>query len=186
MQIQSEQPATGRYERWPHRGAWERDCPGQLLLSSADRNWSGLSAELCTARKGVIPWRTPRADIRICVATRSSQTVVTRQAPGIESQIVAGHGTVWLSPPGLRTGLVDFDQNLPEFLHIHLPVNHFSSSTSDTETDKSAGGDRSLVDIALSLSFSSQANFTRAFKQATGQAPGRYRQAAARIHSQSL
>jgi AraC family transcriptional regulator len=37
-------------------------------------------------------------------------------------------------------------------------------------------GDRSLVDIALSLNFSSQANFTRAFRQATGQAPGRFRQ----------
>jgi len=38
-------------------------------------------------------------------------------------------------------------------------------------------GDRSLVDIALSLSFSSQANFTRAFRQATGHAPGQFRQA---------
>jgi hypothetical protein len=35
--------------------------------------------------------------------------------------------------------------------------------------------DRSLVEIALPLSFSSQANFTRAFTKATGQAPGRYR-----------
>jgi AraC family transcriptional regulator len=37
-------------------------------------------------------------------------------------------------------------------------------------------GDRSLMDIALSLSFSDQASFTRAFRQATGQAPGRFRQ----------
>jgi AraC family transcriptional regulator len=36
--------------------------------------------------------------------------------------------------------------------------------------------DRPLVDIALALSFSSQANFTRAFRQATGQAPGQFRQ----------
>ncbi|WP_283808009.1 helix-turn-helix domain-containing protein [Bradyrhizobium shewense] len=32
-------------------------------------------------------------------------------------------------------------------------------------------GDRSLVDIALALSFSGQAGFTCAFRQATGQAP---------------
>jgi AraC family transcriptional regulator len=32
-----------------------------------------------------------------------------------------------------------------------------------------------LIDIALALSFSSQANFTRAFRQATGLAPGQYR-----------
>ena len=38
-----------------------------------------------------------------------------------------------------------------------------------------AGGDRSLVDIALVLSFSCQANFTRAFRAATGQTPGQYR-----------
>ena len=34
-------------------------------------------------------------------------------------------------------------------------------------------GDHSLVDIALTLNFSCQANFTRAFRQVTGQTPGR-------------
>ena len=38
-----------------------------------------------------------------------------------------------------------------------------------------AGSDRSLVEIALALSFSCQANFTRAFRAATGQTPGQYR-----------
>jgi AraC family transcriptional regulator len=47
-------------------------------------------------------------------------------------------------------------------------------------------GDRSLVDIALSLGFSSQANFTRAFRQATGQTPGQFRQRfASRQHDSS-
>jgi AraC family transcriptional regulator len=32
-----------------------------------------------------------------------------------------------------------------------------------------------LVDIAVALGFSDQASFTRAFRQATGQAPGQYR-----------
>src|SRR5262249_689807 len=36
-------------------------------------------------------------------------------------------------------------------------------------------GDRSLIDIALALSFSCQANFTRAFRQQTGQTPGQFR-----------
>jgi AraC family transcriptional regulator len=36
-------------------------------------------------------------------------------------------------------------------------------------------GDQSLVDIALALNFSCQANFTRAFRQVTGQTPGRFR-----------
>jgi AraC family transcriptional regulator len=39
--------------------------------------------------------------------------------------------------------------------------------------------DRSLVDIALTLKFSCQANFTRAFRQVTGQTPGEYRRSSA-------
>ncbi|MDB5607350.1 MAG: hypothetical protein JWP25_4250, partial [Bradyrhizobium sp.] len=35
--------------------------------------------------------------------------------------------------------------------------------------------DRSLVDIALALNFSCQANFTRAFRRGTGLTPGQYR-----------
>ena len=36
-------------------------------------------------------------------------------------------------------------------------------------------GEAPLVEIALALRFSSQANFTRAFRQSTGLAPGQYR-----------
>jgi AraC family transcriptional regulator len=36
-------------------------------------------------------------------------------------------------------------------------------------------GDQSLLDIAIALNFSSQANFTRAFRQGTGITPGQYR-----------
>jgi AraC family transcriptional regulator len=36
-------------------------------------------------------------------------------------------------------------------------------------------GDQSLLDIAVALNFSTQANFTRAFRKGTGMTPGRYR-----------
>ena len=36
-------------------------------------------------------------------------------------------------------------------------------------------GETPLVEIALSLRFSCQANFSRAFRQSTGMAPGQYR-----------
>jgi AraC family transcriptional regulator len=36
-------------------------------------------------------------------------------------------------------------------------------------------GDQSLLDIAVALNFSSQANFTRAFRKGTGVTPGQYR-----------
>ena len=36
-------------------------------------------------------------------------------------------------------------------------------------------GDHSLLDIAIALNFSSQANFTRAFRKGAGMTPGQYR-----------
>lgn len=313
MEIQHDQSAAAsRYglEQYGFEG---------LLASSADRAWSGLSAQLCTTvRKGVIPWRTPQSDIRICVDTHGNESLVTRRAPGVESRIIARRGTVWLSPPGLREGSVDIAEDLTRILHIYLPVSHFSPRNLDFDVDPaavgalsyerpfedpllaeigfaiaselqnetSAGGlligalasslaarlvqkyvtassaqsvprstvqgldrrrllrvldyieanlegnlsiermaaiaclsrfhfarsfrqaagqsphryvsakrleraktllmhgDRPLVDIALSLGFSSQANFTRAFTQATGQAPGQFRQRSASRQSQ--
>jgi len=304
LEIQHDQPvAVGRY------GSGHYGFEG-AVSSSMDRVWPGLSAHLCTnVHKGVIPWRTPQSDIRVCVDTRGNESAVTRRAPGVESRIIARRGTAWLSPPGMQEGSIDIAQDMTGILHIYLPVSHFSARNfdidrsvigalsyegafedplmaeigcaiaSELETQTSAGslliealasslaarlaqkctktstgqavvvlssgaldrrrlqrvldyveanlegdltldlmasiaclsryhfsrafrqavglpphryvsdrrldrakalllqGDRSLVDIALSLSFSNQANFTRAFKQATGQAPGQFRQA---------
>ena len=41
-------------------------------------------------------------------------------------------------------------------------------------------GEQPVLDIAVSLSFSSQANFTRAFRQSIGMTPGQYRRSFAR------
>jgi AraC family transcriptional regulator len=130
--------AAGLYEPWPHRGTCEPESPGKLLLSSTGRGWSGLSAELCTARRGVVPWRTPQSDIRICVALRSGgESTVTRRAPGIESRIAARRGAVWFSPPGLQDGLIDFAQDTPEFLQLYLPLSCFSWGNSNADTYQS-------------------------------------------------
>jgi AraC family transcriptional regulator len=43
-------------------------------------------------------------------------------------------------------------------------------------------GEQSLLDIAVALNFSSQANFTRAFRQSTGMTPGQYRQGIMHSH----
>jgi AraC family transcriptional regulator len=42
-------------------------------------------------------------------------------------------------------------------------------------------GDQPLAHIALTLKFSCQANFTRAFREATGQTPAQYRRSAGMI-----
>jgi AraC family transcriptional regulator len=287
---------------------WGKHGPVNVLLTSTNRGWSGLSAQLCSVSKAVIPWTTPQSDIRMCVDVRGNKSFIARRAPGIESRIVVRRGTVWLSPPGLQEGSVDIADAMSGVLHIYLPLSHFSPGNfdidesaigalsyesafedpllaeigcaiaSELETETSAGsllieglafslaarlvqkcigastgqpivsrasgaldrrrlqrvldyietnlegdlsldlmasiaclsryhfarafkqavgkpphryvsarrldrakalliqGERSLVDIALSLSFSDQASFTRAFRQATGQAPGQFRQ----------
>lgn len=55
------------------------------------------------------------------------------------------------------------------------PHRYVSAKRLERAKDLLMRGDRPLVDIALALSFSSQANFSRAFRQMTGQAPGQFR-----------
>lgn len=55
------------------------------------------------------------------------------------------------------------------------PHRYVSAKRLDRAKTLLASADRSLVDIALTLQFSCQANFTRAFRHATGQTPGQYR-----------
>ncbi|WP_244626659.1 helix-turn-helix domain-containing protein [Bradyrhizobium ivorense] len=130
MDIQHDQPAAATPYGLKHYGF------EGIQSSSADRGWSGLSAQLCgVVRKGVIPWRTPQSDIRICVDTRGNDSLVTRRAPGVESRIIARRGTVWLSPPGLQEGAVDIAEDLTGILHIYLPVRHFSPSNFDINVD---------------------------------------------------
>src|ERR1700730_742090 len=55
------------------------------------------------------------------------------------------------------------------------PHQYVSTKRLDRAKELLIRGDLSLVDIALALNFSCQANFTRAFRQATDQTPGQYR-----------
>jgi AraC family transcriptional regulator len=96
-----------------------------LLVSSADRAWSGLSAELRYHSKGAIAWTAPQSDVEICVDVSGSETLVTRRATGIEDRRVASRGSIWLSPPGWQDGSVDIAEDLPRILHIYLPLSQF-------------------------------------------------------------
>ena len=135
MEIQHDQSATAsRYglERLGFEG---------MVSTSVDRGWTGLSAGLCTTvRKGVIPWRTPQSDVRICFDVRGNESLVTRRAPGVESRIIAKRGTVWLSPPGVREGWIDIAEDMTGILHIYLPLSHFSPGNFDINIDQAAVG----------------------------------------------
>jgi AraC family transcriptional regulator len=55
------------------------------------------------------------------------------------------------------------------------PHRHVSARRLERAKDLLSDADRALADIALALRFSCQANFTRAFRQATGRTPAQYR-----------
>jgi AraC family transcriptional regulator len=139
MEVRQEQPAAaGCHEPWPYYDFWGKHGPVNLLLTSTNRGWSGLSAQLCSVGKAVVPWRTPQSDLRICIDVRGNKSFIARRAPGIESRIVVRRGTAWLSPPGLQEGSVDIAEDMTGVLHIYLPLSHFSPSNFDINIDKSA------------------------------------------------
>jgi AraC family transcriptional regulator len=55
------------------------------------------------------------------------------------------------------------------------PHRHVGGRRLERAKELLCDADRALVDIALALRFSCQANFTRAFRRATGQTPAQYR-----------
>jgi AraC family transcriptional regulator len=115
----------------------ERYDSAGLLVSSAGRGWSGLSAELRSHGGGIVAWKRTQPDTEISVDMRGNGSVVTRRAGGIFERTVAERGTIWLCPAGLQEDFVDLSDPLPEMLHIYLPSSHFSSNSLGVGIDKS-------------------------------------------------
>lgn len=124
----------------PLESKWDKYGAAGLLLSSADRGWSGLSAELRNHAKGVIAWRAPPSDIEICVDICGNGSLVTRRAAGIEDRRIASRGTIWLSPPGWQEGSVDIAEEQSGILHIYLSVSQFTRSSLGALLDQAAIG----------------------------------------------
>jgi AraC family transcriptional regulator len=110
-----------------------------LLASSADRGWSGLSAELRRHGGGVIPWTSTQPDTEICVDLHGNGSVVTRRGGGIFDRTVSERGTIWLSPPAPE-GLIDLSHPVPGVLHVYLPPSHFSPVSLGIDIDPSLIG----------------------------------------------
>lgn len=119
----------------PEKGSEKYGSAG-LLLSSRDRGWSGLSAELRNHSQGVITWRGPQSDIEICVDLNGNESLVTRRSAGIEDRRVASQGTIWLSPPGWQEGSLEIAGDLAGILHIYLPLSRFSPSNLGANIDE--------------------------------------------------
>src|SRR5271155_208571 len=115
----------------------EKYSSAGLLVSSAERGWSGLSAELRSHSDGIVAWKSTLPDTEISVDMRGNGSVVTRRGGGIFERTVAERGTIWLSPAGLQEDFLDLSDPVPELLHICLPSCHFSASSLGVEVDKS-------------------------------------------------
>jgi AraC family transcriptional regulator len=108
-----------------------------LLLSSADRGWSGLSAELRSHSNGIVAWKFTQPHTEVSVDIRGNGSVVRRQGGGIFERTVAERGTIWLSPAGMLDDFVELSDPVPGILHVYLPSSLFSSNSLGIELDKS-------------------------------------------------
>jgi AraC family transcriptional regulator len=115
----------------------EKYGPAGLLASSADRGWSGLSAELRSHNGGIINWKNTQPDTEICVDVHGSGSVITRRGGGIVDRTIAERGTIWLSPAGLQEDLIDISDPVPGILHIYLSPNRFSPDSLGVDLDQS-------------------------------------------------
>lgn len=124
-----------------------------LLASSADRGWSGLSAELRSHSDGVIAWENAQAETEICVDVRGGGSVIVRHGRGISDRTVAKRGTIRLSPAGVREGVIEISDPLPAILHMYLSPNRFSPAALGVDLDQSVvaslGYQRSFQDPLL-------------------------------------
>jgi AraC family transcriptional regulator len=118
----------------------EKYGPAGLLASSADRGWSGLSAELRSHNDGVITWKNTQPDTEICVDTRGSRSIITRRGGGIFDRTVAERGTIWLSPAGLQEEIIEISDPVPGILHIYLPSSAFLPDSLGADLDQSVIG----------------------------------------------
>jgi AraC family transcriptional regulator len=108
-----------------------------LLASSADRDWSGLAAEL-RSHSGVVALRHQSPDIVICVDVHGGASVVTRQRDGIKDRTVSERGTIWLTPALDPDVMIEMSDPLPAILHIFLPPSQFPPKSLGEGSEPSA------------------------------------------------
>jgi AraC family transcriptional regulator len=96
-----------------------------LLLSSAGRGWSTISAELRAHPAGRIV-SAAQQDVEIVIAIRGSDDgFVIRANGGHCQQARPVSGTIWLAPTGIGEEEITLTAPIPEALHLYLPARQF-------------------------------------------------------------
>ena len=115
------------------QGAGKYGAAG-LLLSSADRGWHGLQAELRSHGDGVFAWDRTYPDSEICIDLHGNGSIVSRQGRDGGGRMTCGRaisrrGSIWLSPAGSPEGSITLSDPVPGILHIYLPSRHFAADS---------------------------------------------------------
>ncbi|MEX3776401.1 helix-turn-helix domain-containing protein [Pseudomonas sp. MYb118] len=105
----------------------EKYSASGLLLSSVDRHWNGLVAEVRSHSEGVIAKNNRQPTTELVLDTRGdSGAVVTRKAYDVIEQTPTKRGMAWICPKGIQEDLVLLSAGMPGLLHVHLEPGHFS------------------------------------------------------------
>jgi AraC family transcriptional regulator len=99
----------------------------QLLLSSAQRGWAAMSAELRAHPVGQIV-SAEQADVEIVIAlTGMDDGLVIRNGAGMQQQSRPTTGTIWLAPTGVGPEEIILTAPIPQALHLYLPLQQFDT-----------------------------------------------------------
>jgi AraC family transcriptional regulator len=108
----------------------------RLLLSSADRGWTTLSAELRSHLAGRIV-STKQQSVELVLALATTEGSVTRTAAGRHEQTRPEAGTVWLVPTGVGPEEIILSNPMPRTLHLYLPIEQFDALADQYNLTKS-------------------------------------------------
>ena len=115
----------------------ERKYPrSKLLLSSADRGWMTLSAELWSHPAGRIV-SIEQQNVEVVIALAATDGSVTRIGAGRKEHTRPDPGMVWLVPTGVGPEEVVISAPMPKNLHLFLPIQQFDGLADQFNLSKS-------------------------------------------------
>lgn len=112
---------------------------GDLVASSAGRNWTGVCAEVRNHPAGEIPPPVPQ-QLEITLAlTAARDGRVERRGNGDFQNTPVRSGTLWLCPVGLFEESIRISANLTNILHVFLGCDMFDELSGALSRPVSAG-----------------------------------------------
>ena len=108
----------------------------KLLLSSADRGWTTLAAELRSHSAGRIV-SIEQQSVEVVIAMARTDGPVTRIGAGRQEEARPDAGTVWLVPTGVGPEEIVLAAPMPQTLHLFLPIQQFDALADQYNLGKS-------------------------------------------------